>query len=70
MNKIEHYIKKIHNVKDVTEEYSKYAGWKNSSKPIVKVDMTVDSYGVITRVSEVFSEYEWNKIKQQGYYLG
>lgn len=70
MNKIEHFIKKIHSVKDVTKEYSKYAGWKDAAKPIVKVDMTVDSYGIVSRVSEVFSEYEWNKIKQQGYYLG
>lgn len=70
MNKIEHYIKKIHSVEDVTKEYSKYVGWKGSAKPIVKVDMTVDSYGIVKRVSDVFSEYEWNKIKKQGYYLG
>lgn len=70
MNKLEHYIKDIKSVTDVTEELKNYVGWKHASKPIVKVNMTVDCFGIVENVTEIFSADAWESVKRNGYYLG
>lgn len=35
MNNLKHYLEEVDSVTDITEEYSRYAGWKNSAKPVV-----------------------------------
>lgn len=64
MNLLEHYIKKIHSERILTEDWT-----KDFDHGFVKVDITVNCYGSLSRVTTVFSDDEWEKIKSVGYYL-
>lgn len=67
MNLLEHYIKEIHSVTDITEEYAK-RGYK-PSEPLLEVDMTVNCYGVIERTKKQFWKSEFELAKAMGYYM-
>ena len=51
MNLLEHYIKEIHNVEDVSDKYDK-AIQKKPKEPLYEVDITVDCYGVVERMKK------------------
>lgn len=60
MNLVEHYIKEVHKVEEIEYEHGSF----------ISVDLTTDCYGRIGRNKTSFSNLEeWNKIKEQGYYL-
>ena len=48
MNLLEHYIKEIHNVEDVSDNYEKAIRHK-PKEPLYEVDVTFDCYGVVER---------------------
>lgn len=65
MNLLENYIKEIHSEKPYTEEWTK----KFPDRKFVEVDITVDSYGGIKRIQDVYNTVEWDEIKKKGYYM-
>ena len=67
MNLLEHYIKEIHSVTDITEEYAK-RGHK-PPEPLLEVDMTVNCYGVKERKKRKFWKSEFEFTKTMGYYM-
>ena len=68
MNLLEHYIKDVHSVEDVTEEYEKIVDRK-LKQPALKVTVTVNCYGNAKKVTQIFLKNEWEHILKQGFYL-
>ena len=68
MNLLEHYIKEIHSVQDVSDKYEKAIGHKPKEPPY-EVDVTVDCYGVVERTRKIMSKSEFEQAKKQGYFL-
>ena len=68
MNLLEHYIKEIHNVQDVSDKYEK-AIRKKPKEPLYEVDITVDCYGVVERMKKIMSKSALEQAKKQGYFL-
>ena len=68
MNLLEHYIKEIHNVEDVSDNYEKAIRQK-PKEPLYEVDVTVDCYGVVERKRRIMSKSEFEQAKKQGYFL-
>ena len=68
MNLLEHYIKEIHNVQDVSDKYEKAIGHK-PKEPLYEVDITVDCYGVVERMRRIMSKSDFEQAKKQGYFL-
>ena len=64
MNLLEHYIKEVHFVKDVTKKIS----WK-PKEPIYAVELTYDCYGAIGRKIMHFRKSEWEKAQKNGYFM-
>lgn len=69
MNLLESYIKEIHSVTDVTEEFIKYFGYE-PKEPLLEVDLTSVCYGVTKRTKKMFLKSEFDTVKKQGYYMG
>ena len=68
MNLLEHYIKEIHNVQDISDKYEKATGNK-PKEPLYEVDITVDCYGVVERTRKIMNKSEFEQAKKQGYFL-
>ena len=68
MNLLEHYIKEIHSVQDVSDKYEKAIGRK-PKEPLYEVDVTVDCYGVVERKRRFMNKSEFEQAKKQGYFL-
>lgn len=68
MNLIERYIKEIHSVRDITEEFEKHCGYK-PDEPLLQVDLTYDCYGQIKRTKDLFWKSAFERVKKEGYYL-
>ena len=68
MNLLEHYIKEIHSVTDVTKQFEKSVGYA-PKEPLVEVDMTVNCYGSIERKTKMMSKSEFEQAEEDGYYL-
>ena len=68
MNLLEHYIKEIHNVQDISDKYEKATGNK-PKEPLYEVDVTVDCYGVVERTRKIMDKSEFEQAKKQGYFL-
>ena len=68
MNLLEHYIKEIHNVQDVSDKYEKAIDHK-PKEPLYEVDITVDCYGVVERMKKIMSKSALEQAKKQGYFL-
>ena len=69
MNLLENYVKEIHSVTNVTEEFTKYLGYK-PNEPLFEVDLTTISYGITERTTKMFWKSDFDKMKTQGYYMG
>lgn len=60
MNLLEHYIKEIHKVEEVKEDWGSF----------ILVDVTVNCYGRFERTTTSFMNTdEWEKAKEKGYYM-
>ena len=68
MNLLEHYIKEIHNVQDVSDKYEEAIGHK-PKEPLYEVDVTFDCYGVVERMKKIMSKSDLEQAKKQGYFL-
>ena len=68
MNLLEHYIKEIHSVQDISDKYEKAIRHK-SKEPLYEVDVTVDCYGVVERMKKIMSKSALEQAKKQGYFL-
>ena len=68
MNLLEHYIKEIHSVQDVSDKFARATGRK-PEEPLYEVDITVDCYGVVERTRKIMSKSEFEQAKKQGYFL-
>lgn len=68
MNLLEHYIKEVHSVTDVTKFYSDKARCP-LKEPLYEVDLTYDCYGRITRKIRCFFKSEWEEAKSKGYFM-
>ena len=68
MNLLEHYIKEIHNVQDVSDKFERAIGHK-PKEPLYEVDVTVDCYGVVERMRKNMNKSEFEQAKKQGYFL-
>ena len=68
MNLLEHYIKEIHSVQDVSDKYEKAIRHK-PKEPLYEVDVTFDCYGVVERTRTFMAKSEFEQAKKQGYFL-
>ena len=68
MNLLEHYIKEIHSVQDISDKYEKAIRHK-PKEPLYEVDVTVDCYGVVERMKKIMSKSALEQAKKQGYFL-
>ena len=68
MNLLEHYIKEIHCVQDVSDKFAR-ATWRKPKEPLYEVDITVNCYGVVERKREIMSKSDFEQAKKQGYFL-
>ena len=68
MNLLEHYIKEIHSVQDVSDKYEEAIGHK-PKEPLYEVDVTFDCYGVVERMKKIMSKSDLEQAKKQGYFL-
>ena len=68
MNLLEHYIKEIHSVQDVSDKYERAIRQK-PKEPLYEVDVTVNCYGVVERMRKFMSKSEFEQAKKQGYFL-
>lgn len=60
MNLLEHYIKEIHEVKEVKQDWGSF----------ISADLTISCYRDPERVQTSFMNWEeWEKVKKQGFYL-
>ena len=68
MNLLEHYIKEIHSVQDISDKYEKAIRQKPKEQ-LYEVDITVDCYGVVERMNKIMSKSALEPAKKQGYFL-
>ena len=64
MNLLEHYIKEVHFVTDVTNKLA-----YPTSEPLYAVDLTYDCYGVTERKVRHFYKSEWDSAREKGYFM-
>lgn len=72
MNLVEHCIEKVFSIEEVTEweEYMKKANADfDKNNPMLEVKMLINCYGRIQEITKWFYKSEWEKIKEQGYYM-
>ena len=68
MNLLEHYIKEIHSVKDITNKFTERTGYV-PDEPLLQVELTYDCYGVVKRTAETFWQSNFERAKKQGYFM-
>ena len=68
MNLLEHYIKDIHSVQDISDKFVRTTGSK-PKEPLYEVDVTFDCYGVVERTRKIMSKSDFEQAKKQGYFL-
>lgn len=68
MNLLEHYIKEVYSVEDITEEFKRNAGHA-PCRPMVKAKMRVNCYGIEEDTESTFFADEWETAQKQGYYM-
>ena len=68
MNILEHFIKEIHCVTDVSMQFEKVTGQKPKEK-LLEVDLTVDCYGSVDRRKRLFSQTDWEVAKLKGFFM-
>ena len=73
MSLLEHYIVDVISVTDVTTEYEKgirrFEPDYHAEEVIVRVALKEDCYGQSELVKKIWRKSEWEKIKEQGFYM-
>ncbi|WP_434182166.1 hypothetical protein [Bacillus thuringiensis] len=65
MNLLEQYIEEVISEELYTEEWT-----KEFDKKFVKVKLVTSCYGRKRNVDQIFDVDKWEKVKEQGYYMG
>ena len=69
MNLLEHYIKEIISVVDVTKEWEKCMQEEDpnfvETDPMLQIAIIVNCYGQTTGITEMFHKSKWDKIQEQ-----
>lgn len=60
MNLLEHYLRKVHDVRPCTEEWA-------DGEDLLYVTATYECYGQSSTTTNIYHKEEWEKIKKQGY---
>ena len=68
MNLLEHYIKEVHWVDDVTNHFIEKNGYE-PNEPLYKVELTYDCYGQTEREIRYFYKSDWEKATLKGYFM-
>lgn len=68
MNVLEHFIKEIHSVRDITEEFKQHSRCE-PAEPLLQVDLTYDCYGIITRETKTFWKSDFERANKEGYFM-
>ena len=68
MNLLEHYIKEVHSVNDITDKFEEHCGYK-PDEPFLEVDLTYNCYGLEKRCRKSFWKSNWETVKKEGYFL-
>ena len=68
MNLLEHYIKEIHSIKDITNKFTENCGYV-PNEPLLEVDLTYDCYGIIERSKMTFWKSNFEMVKNEGYFM-
>ena len=68
MNLLEHYIKEVHSVVDITDEFTKQCGYI-PKEAFLEVDLTYNCYGVEKREKVSFWKSNFENAKEAGYFL-
>ena len=69
MNLLEHYIKEIISVEDVTNNYHSLCGTITIDEPIYKIKMVINCYGNRETVEVVWRKGLYETNVKRGYYL-
>ena len=73
MNLLEHYIEKVISVVDVTKEWEKCMQEEDpnfvETDPYMKIKLLVDCMGIEQHKIIRCHKSQWEKIKEQGYYM-
>ena len=73
MNLLEHYIEKVISVDDVTKEWEKHMQKEDPNyielDPMLEIKVLVNCMGVEEYNILWYHKSEWDKIKEQGYYM-
>ena len=73
MNLLEHYIKEVISIVDVTKEWEDFIRKDIpnfvETNPMLEVKMLVNCYGNIEETIKRLHKSEWDKIQEQGYYM-
>ncbi len=64
MNILENYIKEVISVEPYTEDWT-----KEFNKEFVEVTLKSNCYGNVTEGKHIWSKEDWEKIKEQGYFM-
>lgn len=64
MNILEHYIEEVKSVEPYEAEWT-----KEFNKEFVKIKVVTDCYGRIKETETIESVEDWEKIKEQGYFM-
>ncbi len=65
MNLLEQYIEEVISEEPYTEEWT-----KKYDKEFVKVKLVTNCYGRKRYEEQIFDTDKWEKVKEQGYYMG
>lgn len=68
MNLLEHYIKEIYKIKDVTERFKKTVN-PSISEQVLLVYMHVNCYGVEEDVEKIFTFSQLKEVQEKGFYM-
>lgn len=68
MNILEHYIKEIHSVTDISGKFEESNGYP-PAEPLYEVDLTYDCYGAVERKKRGFFKSELKKAQESGYFM-
>lgn len=68
MNLLEHYIKEVYSVEDISNKFEESVGYP-PKEPMRKVRMRVNCYGREEDTEHTFFLSEWEEALKQGYYM-
>ena len=68
MNLLEHYIKEVHSIDDVSNKFEEKNGYP-PDEPLLRIILTYDCYGRIHTTTCYFPKSKWEETKKQGYFM-